>query len=100
MFKSIRTRLVVWVWKHTPTCAEMSRLASQSLDQPVSLKIRFRMCLHYLICIWCERYYKHLKFVHRAASQFPEQLEAASNRRLSAEARQRIVQRLQAAHHH
>ena len=89
---------MVWVWNHTPTCAEMSRLASLSLDQPPSLKVRFKMWLHYLICVWCERYYKHLKFLHRAAAQFPGQLESASNKTLSPEAKERIVQRLHATH--
>ena len=98
LLEALKTRWIVWVWNHTPTCAEMSRLASLSLDRPPSLNVRFKMWLHYLICIWCERYYKHLKFLHRAAPQFAEQLETASNRRLSTEAKRRIVQQLYAAH--
>ena len=74
LMEALKTRWIVWVWNHTPTCAEMSRLASQSLEQPLSLKMRFKMWLHFLICVWCERYYKHLKFLHRAAPQFAEQL--------------------------
>ena len=90
LLEAARTRWVVWVWNHTPNCAEMSRLASISLDQPPSLKVRFKMWLHYLICVWCERYYKHLKFLHHAAPQFSEQLEMVSNRGLSVEAKERI----------
>jgi hypothetical protein len=76
----------------------MSRLASLSFEQPLSLKVRFKMWLHYLICVWCGRYYKHLQFLRRAAPQFSEQLEAASNRGLSAEAKRRMIQRLHAPH--
>ncbi len=55
IFATLKTRWMVWVWNHTPTCAEMSRLASLSLDQPPCLKVRIRMRLHCLICVWCGR---------------------------------------------
>jgi len=100
LLEALKTRGMVWVWKHIPSCAEMSRLASLSLDQSPSLKVRFKMWLHYLICVWCARYRKHLKFLRRAAPQLPEQLEAAAGRRLSADAKQRMVQRLHAVCRH
>ena len=95
LMESLKTRWIVWVWNHTPTCAEMSRLASQSLEQPLSLKLRFKMWLHFLICVWCERYQKHLKFLHRAAPQFREKVDSVSSPSLSVEAKQRIKVRLQ-----
>jgi len=98
LIEALKTRWIVWVWNHTPTCAEMSRWASVSLDRPASLKVRFKMRLHNLICVWCERYQKHLTFLHRAAPQLPEQLETTAHRTLSVEAKQRMVQRLYAAH--
>lgn len=87
-------RGVVWVWNHTPNCAEMSRLASLSFDQPPSLKTRLRMRLHYLICVWCARYAKHLKFLHRAAPRFQEEIEGVSNHKLSEESKHRLAARL------
>jgi len=95
LMESLKTRWIVWVWNHTPTCAEMSRLASQSLEQPLPLKMRFKMWLHFLICVWCERYQKHLKFLHRAAPRFVEQVDSVSSPSLSVEAKQRIKVRLQ-----
>ena len=53
---------MVWVWDRTSNCAEMSRLASLSFEQTPSLKTGLKMRLHYFICVWCERYAKHLKF--------------------------------------
>jgi hypothetical protein len=94
LFKALKTRWIVWVWNHTPTCAEMSRLASLSFEQPPSLKVRCKMWLHYLICVWCERYLKHLKFLHRVAPRLPEQLETASHRKLPMESKRRMVARL------
>lgn len=92
IFQPIKTRLVVWVWNHTPNCAEMSRLASKAIDQPLPWWIRLKMRLHFLICVWCQRYYKHLKFLHRAAPHFDNQ--TATHRGLSAEARRRMIGRL------
>ncbi len=97
IFESIKRRAIVWVWKHTPNCADMSRLASRSLEQPLSLRMRLKMRLHYLICVWCKRYFKQLKFLHKAAPNFEDHAGILPDRGLSAEARQRIVQRLQVA---
>ena len=95
IFEPLKTRWIVWVWKHTPNCADMSRLASRSLEEPPSLRTRLKMRLHYLICAWCRRYFKQLAFLHEAAPHFGEHAETLPNRGLSAEARQRIMQRLQ-----
>ncbi len=92
---SIKRACVTWIWKHTPNCAEMSRLASQSLDAPLPARIWLKMKLHYVICVWCKRYMKHLKFLRLATPHFHEHADLLSNRTLSVAARQRIVQRLQ-----
>ena len=94
-FASLKTRFVVWVWNHTPTCAEMSRLTSRALEQPLTLRMRVKMRLHFVICAWCRRYLKHLKFLRTAARRFDEHLDLPAARGLSAEAKRRIVQRLQ-----
>jgi hypothetical protein len=73
----------------------MSRLASQSFEQGLPLPTRFKMCLHHLICIWCKRYLKQLKFLHAAAPRLDEPANLPSARGMSAEAKRRIVQRLQ-----
>ena len=92
---SLKARSIVWVWKHTPNCAEMSRLASRSLEQSLSLRTRLKMRLHYLICAWCKRYFKQLRFLHEAAPHFDEHAGTLPVRSLSIEARRRIMQRLQ-----
>ena len=95
LFDSLKMPWIVWVWNHTPNCAEMSRLASRSMEQPLSLRTRLNMRLHYLICAWCKHYFKQLTFLHEAAPHFDEQAGILPSRGLSAEARRRIVQRLQ-----
>ena len=93
-YKSIRKRVVMWIWNHTPTCTDMSRLASQSLEQPRSLKTRLKMRLHFLICAWCKRYFEQLNFVHRAAPDLHDHATNSLAGSLSADARQRIMERL------
>jgi len=90
----IKTRWIVWVWNHTPNCAEMSRLTSRAFEHPPSLRLRFRMWLHHLICVWCKRYTRHLKFLHRTAPEWREEAERTSPHKLSNDAKQRMVERL------
>lgn len=92
--EALKMRWVVWVWNHTPNCAEMSRLASLSFEQPSTLRTRLKMRLHYLICVWCERYARHLKFLHHAAPHLQEQSGGIPNRKMSQESKQRMAARL------
>ena len=95
IIESLKRSWVVWVWNHTPNCAEMSRLTSQSFEEPLPLGMRFKMRLHHLICVWCSRYVKHLKFLRAAAPRFEEHLHLPAARGLSVEAKQRIVVHLE-----
>jgi hypothetical protein len=72
----------------------MSRLASVSFEQPLSRKTRLRMRLHYLICVWCERYAKHLKFLHRVAPRLPAEVAGVPEQHLSEESKHRLAARL------
>ena|SRR5687767_1423466 len=100
LIESLKLRWVVWVWSHTPNCAEMSRLASLSFEQPPSLILRLKMRLHHLICVWCQRYERQLQFLHGAAPRTQDELDGLAVRGLSPEARQRLVQRLREANHY
>lgn len=91
---SIKERFVLWVWRHTPNCAEMSRLASQRLDRRLPWRVRLQMRLHFVICVWCRRYFKQLDFLHRQAPRSEAHLAGSARRGLSPAAKQRIVQRL------
>jgi hypothetical protein len=79
----------------SPTCRDASRLQSEALDTKLSLSKRFGLSLHLLICKWCRRYGKQVRFLREAAHEHPENLAEAVPQKLSAEARERIKQRLQ-----
>ena len=95
MMDSLRKHWVRWVWKHTPNCAEMSRLASKSFDGPQPLGTRLRMRLHSVLCVWCKRYRKHLRFLRTAAPGLDDHLDLPGGGRLSPEAKRRILRRLE-----
>ena len=96
LFASLKTSLVVWVWNHTPTCAEMSRLASRALEQPLTIRTRLTIRLHFVICEWCQRYFDQISFLHHHARCL--ELGELPGRGMSAEAKQRILQRIKAGH--
>ena len=80
------------------SCRHMSELTSQSLERPLSRREKVTRRLHMLLCAWCRRYDRQIRFLHRNfttfASQFPERGEES----LSQEARQRILQNVTDRH--
>ncbi len=48
-----------------PSCKEMTRLLSDSLETPLPWPKRSVMHLHLLICGTCRRYRRHLLFMHK-----------------------------------
>jgi len=77
-----------------PSCRDASRLQSESLDRELSFSKRFGLSLHLLICKWCRRYGKQIRFLRDAAHEHPDNLSDAVPQRLSDEARERIKRNL------
>lgn len=78
-----------------PNCREASRLQSEALDAKLSFSKRVGLWLHLVICKWCRRYGGQIEFLRDAAREHPEEFAEAATQKLSAEARERIKQRLQ-----
>ena len=79
----------------SPSCKQASRLQSESMDRPLTFFENFGLRIHLLLCKWCRRYGKQLKFLQNAAHQCEEHIEATPAQKLSPEARERIKQKLQ-----
>lgn len=77
-----------------PTCRDAARLQSEALDRKLSLSKRVGLWLHLLICKWCRRYGKQIRFLREAAQEHCEDLTEGVPQSLSADARERIRQRL------
>src|SRR6266498_3607165 len=90
ILKSLASALRTGFRAVMPTCLEASRLQSIALDQPVPLPKRFGLRLHLLVCKWCRRYGKQIRFLRRAAHEHSDELNEAAPRRLSSEARERL----------
>jgi len=94
LIELLKQHWIVWVWNHTPNCAEMARLASQSFENPLPAGTRLRMWSHYLICVWCSRYSRQLNFLHAVAPGLDANQNLPADRGLSVEAKQRIARRM------
>jgi hypothetical protein len=69
--------------KRTPKCREVVRILSQSMDSKLSLIMRIKLRLHYLICAWCQRYDKQLHELREFTSSVPSHLDDFSADTLS-----------------
>jgi hypothetical protein len=77
----------------SPNCKEAIRLQSDALDRPLPWLQRVGLRIHLVLCVWCARYAKQVKFLHAAAQQCDH--DHAAKPVMPAEARARIKRRLQ-----
>lgn len=94
---SIKMFFLKVVWKLTPDCKTMARLASQRLEAELPLLKWVQIHLHFLICDCCVRYFKQLELLHGALVHADDHLDPVPVKGLSPEASERIKVRLNAA---
>jgi hypothetical protein len=99
ILEPVKNWLAIQIWKHTMTCQELTRLASQAQDRPLSLVQRVRLRLHAMVCVWCHRYVKHLEFMHRTAPGLEAKTGQTSPKALSSDAKERMKKALQGHSH-
>lgn len=77
------------------SCKDVANLASQSLDEKLTLRQKLGMRFHLMMCKFCCRYVKRLEFLHRSMGS-EEQIESLNQceESLSTSARERIRQKL------
>jgi hypothetical protein len=78
-----------------PSCRDAARLQSRALDHPLPFFKRFGLRLHLLVCKWCRRYGRQIRFLRQAVQKHPEEWGEAAPQQLSPEARERIKRSLQ-----
>lgn len=85
-----------WLRFLNPTCREVSRWTSQSLDAPLPWHVRARVRMHLLICVLCRRYRAQLTALHTLLSRnadrlvdTPEQLPPEAKERIKREMKER-----------
>ena len=78
----------------SPNCKAATRLQSEGLDRKLPFRQRFGLRFHLLLCKWCRRYGKQVIFLRKAAHEHPDKMAEPVPQKLSAEARDRIKQKL------
>lgn len=76
-------------------CREAARSQSELLDHPLPLGRWIRLKAHLLICRWCRRYGRQLRFLRQAARRQGEVTAPLGSAQLSAAARERLQRALQ-----
>jgi hypothetical protein len=79
-----------WLARNTPSCKEIVRMISDSMERPPSLRRRISIELHFLICKWCSRYQKQLRLIRNILGGNPEKVGENAPDALSSEAKERI----------
>jgi hypothetical protein len=90
----IQLQIVLLICRFTPTCPEVVRILSLGMDKELSLMMRLKLRIHYLVCSFCERYMKQLKYIRQVSREFPEKIGDVSDVKLSTEAKERLKEAL------
>ena len=77
-------------------CKEATRLQSEALDHKLPFRKRLGLRIHLMICKWCCRYGKQVRFLRDAAHEHPDKVSEPVAEKLSDEARERIKRKLRA----
>ena len=80
----------------SPDCKQASRLQSEALDHRLPFPQRVGLRIHLLLCKWCRRYGKQIRFLRDAAHEHPDALVEPDPQKLPDAARERMKQRLRA----
>lgn len=78
----------------SPNCRRAAHLQSEALDHTLTLRQRVGLKIHLLLCKWCRRYGRQIRFLRKAAQDHAPELTEASPQQLSTEARERIKREL------
>lgn len=78
----------------SPSCREATRLQSEAMDRPLSLRKRIGLRLHLMLCRWCRRYGKQIGFLRSVAHEHEKHDEILPPQTLRPEARERMKARL------
>src|SRR5213596_1022409 len=86
----LQLQIVLLICRFTPTCTEVVRILSLGMDKQLSLMMRMKLRIHYLMCSFCERYAKQLKYMRTVAREFPDKIGEVSDASLSGVAKEQI----------
>ena len=68
----------------------MIRILSLGMDKELPLLTRMKLRIHFLMCSFCQRYMKQLKYIRHVAREFPDKIGEVSDAKLPPDAKERI----------
>jgi hypothetical protein len=74
----------------SPNCRDASRLQAEAFDRPLTPWQRFGLRMHLLLCGWCRRYERQLRFLRRAVRRSDGPAGDRVPASLTAEAREKM----------
>jgi hypothetical protein len=75
----------------------MTGLISQSQDATLPRRTRWKMKLHFMLCLWCRRYRKQLHFLRRSLLVMAAKEPDSLSQTLPADAKERLQEALKKA---
>jgi len=60
------------------------------MEKELPLITRIKLRIHFLMCSFCERYMKQLKYIRQVSREFPEKIGEVSDAALPPDAKERI----------
>jgi hypothetical protein len=97
MEDGLKTRAILWLAGKLPPCEEITRMASESLERPLTLKELIQKRLHFLICVWCARYWSQITTMRETVRAHTHDIETSEDRAgatLSVDAKERLKRAL------
>ena len=76
-------------------CKQTSQLISQSLDRSLTLRERFALRLHLLVCKYCKQFSQHLQTIRVALKQMTNSIESNDGIAMPSAAKSRILQSIE-----
>src|SRR5437660_9296554 len=86
----LQLQIVLLICRFTPTCPEVVRILSLGMDKELPLTTRIKLRIHYLMCSFCERYAKQLKYMRQVAREFPDKVGEISDAALPTTTKERM----------
>lgn len=90
----LQLQIVLLICRFTPTCPEVARILSLGMDKKLPLRTRAKLRIHYLMCSFCERYAKQLKYMREVAYNFPEKIGDVSEEKIPDDVKKRMREAL------
>ena len=90
---SINPRKIVrrWILQTLQPCQKIVPLMSESMERSLGLRESLKLRLHLIVCGWCARYLKQIKFIRQLlGEQILVDRSLSPSTLLDVEARQRI----------